>query len=128
MMFICFQSKGVRNLRFLLTILTPTLFAALAILALADHNGASAEDLPQYDSSAYCQDLTSKMLVKSEEIRETLDCMYWEGVAKAHLEQHWSLVSPVALKECMKIPRLSEKPLLLPASGVYRPIYWYGVL
>ena len=95
-----FQSKGLFLLKPGISILMATLFVATG--ALVDNAKASADDLPQFDSALFCQDLTSKMLVKSERLRETLGCMYWEGISKGQIQQHWNLISPAALKQCMK--------------------------
>ncbi len=42
------------------------------------------------------------MLVKSEQAWETAKCVYAESIAKGQLENHWRLVTPAAVKNCMK--------------------------
>jgi hypothetical protein len=93
------RNQRVIFLRPIATIFLAALIASAGIFA--DQAAASSE-LPRFDSATFCQDLTSKMLNPKERIREELACMYWEGISKGRLQQHWGLVSPEALKQCMK--------------------------
>ncbi|PST62581.1 hypothetical protein C9E91_13650 [Rhizobium sp. SEMIA4064] len=67
-------------------------------------NAAVAEPLPmpEFDTLLFCRNLTSKMLVKSEQAVETAKCVYQERIAKGQLQNHWSLMTPNAVKNCMK--------------------------
>lgn len=67
-------------------------------------NAAAAEapPMPELDTMLSCRNLTSKMLVKSEQALETAKCVYSEGIAKGQLQNHWGLVTPAAAKNCMK--------------------------
>lgn len=87
--------------------LKPTVSAlSAAILIVGVGIGCSAlaasPELPQLDSIAYCQNLTSKMLDKAERDRETAKCLSFEGTSKQHLQNNWHLVSPAGFKECTK--------------------------
>ncbi|WFU10926.1 hypothetical protein QA646_08835 [Rhizobium sp. CB3090] len=69
--------------------------------------GASASraaplEFPQFDSGAFCQDLTSKMLDAAERDTETKKCLSFEKMARERLGRKWTLVSPAGLAECMK--------------------------
>jgi hypothetical protein len=63
---------------------------------------AEAPPIPELDTLLSCRNLTSKMLVKSEQALETAKCIYSEGIAKGQLQNHWSLVTPEVAKNCMK--------------------------
>jgi hypothetical protein len=94
---------------------------ALTFAAFAGASSAAVTEtpaLPEFDMMHYCHDLTSKMLVKSEQARETAICVYWESISKAQLQNHWSLVTPAALKECMKYQPLSRQAYIYLRSCV----------
>ena len=79
--------------------------SALAVAVIAGISNAAAAEAPPFpelDTLLSCRNLTSKMLVKSEQARETAKCVYSEGIARGQLQNHWDLVTPDAVKNCMK--------------------------
>ena len=64
--------------------------------------GATQLPFPQFNSVAYCQDLTSKMLNQTERESATASCLAEEKISKERLQGHWGLVSAPGYAECMK--------------------------
>ena len=83
--------------------ITTTFAMAFCIASFATFRTASAAtEFPQIDSSAYCQELISKMLDKAEQSREMAQCLSFEATSRARLNAEWRLVSPAGSKECLK--------------------------
>ncbi len=74
----------------------------VAFAGVVNAAGVQAPPFPELDTLLSCRNLTSKMLVKSEQVWETAKCVYSEGIAKGQLQNHWDLVTPGAVKNCMK--------------------------